>query len=93
METQIDILNQLANYKKRQVVINCYDAEDSMIWRDGFYFEFIRITEGVLRFEKEGETIYRLSLIDLPNRKVKDDFSDYYSLYNHLFNICIYFPH
>lgn len=92
-EEQMDVLTKIKRYKNRQVVINCYDEEDSLIDRNGFHFDSIQTDNERVMFLKHDELIYSFSLIEFPESKIMNDFTDYYAFYNKHNRICIYFPH
>jgi hypothetical protein len=88
-----EILDRLTGYKNRQVVINCYDEEETLCERDGFHFDRIQVDGERLIFLKDGEIKYCLVFSEFSSSKVLSDFSDYYSFMNERFTVKIYFPH
>ncbi|WP_077214847.1 hypothetical protein [Bacillus dakarensis] len=92
MEKQINDLETLTQYQNRQVVLNYYE-EDCLYDRQGFNFKRIMVTRDNLTFIKhDGSPEQKILLKEYPEKYIKDDFRNYYTIKNGENRIDIYFP-
>ncbi|MBB6282519.1 hypothetical protein [Geobacillus subterraneus] len=86
-----DLLSLLTEYRHRQVVVNFYE-EDELVARDGFFFDGIERSDGLLSFIKDGRIRWSIPLDDYPSYEAVHDFPRHYRFYGQHRAVELYFP-
>lgn len=81
----------LLKYKQRQVVLNFYD-DDALSNREGFPFDYIEVTDTMVRFIQADQRRYSIDRELFPFFQVLSDFKNYFSFYNDHSRVELYFP-
>ncbi|WP_102275254.1 hypothetical protein [Cytobacillus massiliigabonensis] len=90
METALNIINSLIQFKNQQVIINFYE-EDELIQREGLFFESIQIVDYQVQFSKGGIIVFSLSFEGYMKFSQRTEFKNYYSLEKDSQRVELYF--
>lgn len=91
METVLNKLYSLNQFKNQQVIINFYE-KDELIQREGLFFESIQIVNRQIQFSKGGTIVLSLPFGEYMNFTQRTEFKDYYSLEKGSKRVELYFP-
>ena len=84
------MLNEIKEYKARQVVINHY-IDEELVSKTGFLFDYIIIDKKYILFYRQSEVVHELYFANGIIIK-ENSFPNYFVLHQDLSEIQIYFP-
>ncbi|RFB16836.1 hypothetical protein DZB84_10600 [Bacillus sp. HNG] len=87
-----ELVQKLLTYGNQQVVVNWYEDEQ-LIARDGFFFSYIQVEDGLLIFMKDQIMKQKVPLANYETIEILPDFRDFFQLTNKSESLQIYFPH